>query len=325
MMPSIMSKTLITGATGLVGYNTVKELLAKGRQVRAAVRSVQRARELLPEEVELVEADVCDAGAIREAMMGCTHVFHCAGIPEQWLPDVARFQDVHVEGTKNVIEAALAEDVERFVYVSTIDVFAAAHGAEYDESVIDENPKDTFYERSKQDADRVVVSALERGLPAVFVHPAAVFGPGPTGTRGLNDYFVELRDRKIPGILPGGMPIVYGPDLGRGLLLAEEREAGSRYIFCDSYFSLQELATLLVAECPSAKVPMTLPLWLAKIVSAGGESLAKIRKKPPLIPNGQLIFLQWQAKPQSTKAHEELGWTTTPTAEAIAETMRALA
>jgi nucleoside-diphosphate-sugar epimerase len=274
--------------------------------------------------VELVEADVCDADAIAEAMKACTHVFHCAGIPEQWLPNNDRFIDVHVGGTQIVVDAALAEGVERFVYVSTIDVFEAADGASFDESVIDENPKGTHYERSKQAADRVVVAALDRGLPAVFVHPAAVFGPGPSGSRGLNDFFVDLRDRKIPGLLPGGMPIVYGPDLGRGLLLAEECEPGSRYIFCDSYYSLQELAALLVKQCPSAKVPMTLPIWVARMLSSGGEALAKIRKKPPLIPRGQLIFLQWRAKPQSHRAVKELGWTVTPTEEAIAETMRSL-
>jgi dihydroflavonol-4-reductase len=320
-----MDRTLITGATGLVGFNTAKELLAAGRQVRAAVRSVSRARGVLPEEIELVEADVCDRASIARAMEGCSRVFHCAGIPEQWLPDTARFQEVHVAGTQNLIDAALAEGAQRFVYVSTIDVFAADTGAEFDESRIDEEPKGTAYERSKQDADRLVVAAVERGLPAVFVHPAAVFGPGPTGSRGINDFFLDLRDRKIPGILPGGMPIVYGPDLGRGLLLAEDSEIGSRYIFCDDYFSLKELATLLVAACPSAKVPLALPIWVARLLSEGGEAFAKIRKKPPLIPRGQLVFLQWQAKPQSTKAIQELGWTKTPTAEAIAETMRSLA
>lgn len=319
-----MERTLITGATGLVGFNTAKELLARGRSVRAAVRSIERAAKVLPPEVELVCADVCDKGAIAEAMKGCTHVFHCAGIPEQWLPDNERFVEVHVGGTQIVVDAALAEGVARFVYVSTIDVFEAANGASFDESVIDPKPKGTHYERSKQEADRVVVAALDRGLPAVFVHPAAVFGPGPSGSRGLNDFFVDLRDRKIPGLLPGGMPIVYGPDLGRGLLLAEERDPGSRYIFCDSYYSLQELAALLVNECPSAKVPMTLPITVARILSSGGEALAKIRKKPPLIPRGQLIFLQWQAKPQSDRAERDLGWTKTPTQEAIAETMQSL-
>ncbi len=320
-----MDKTLITGATGLVGYNIIQELLAAGRSVRAAVRSVERARAILPAEVELVSADVCDAKAIVEAMVGCTRVFHCAGIPEQWLPDDARFTEVHVGGTRNVVDAALAEAVERFVYVSTIDIFAAEVGASFDESTIDIEPKATAYERSKQEADRVVVAALGRGLPVVFVHPAAVFGPGPTSSRGANDFFKDLRDRKVPSLLPGGMPIIYGPDLARGMLLAEEQEAGSRYIFCDAYFSLQELAALLVAECPSAKVPITLPLWAARLVSASGELLAKVRKKPPLIPKGQLIFLQWRARPKSGKAEKELGWTKTPTAEAIRATLESLA
>jgi uncharacterized protein YbjT (DUF2867 family) len=63
-----MDKILITGATGLVGFNTAKQLLAAGRPVRAAVRSVSRAREILPAEVEVVEADVCDRAAITKAI-----------------------------------------------------------------------------------------------------------------------------------------------------------------------------------------------------------------------------------------------------------------
>jgi dihydroflavonol-4-reductase len=319
-----LHKALITGATGLVGFSTARELLKAGRPLRAAVRNLDRARQILPEPIELVEADVCDAASMRAAMQGCQRVFHCAGLPEQWLPDPDRFQQVNVEGTRNLVEVALELGVEKFVYTSTIDVFAAEDGAEFDERVIDPNPKGTHYERSKQEADRVVVAGIERGLPAVFVHPAAVYGPGPAGSRGVNDFFADLRDRKIPGLLPGGMPIVYGPDLGRAQLLVEESEVGSRYILCDRYYTLEELATLVAEVCPEAKVPMILPTWVARVLSAGGETFAKVRKKPPLIPKGQLHFLLWGAKPQSARAEKELGWSQTPTSQAIAETMEFL-
>jgi dihydroflavonol-4-reductase len=321
-----MTQTLVTGATGLVGHNVATALLERGRGVRAAVRNLDRARSVLPAEVEIVEADVCDEQAVRAAMAGCSRVFHCAGLPEQWLPDPDTFQQVNVGGTRNMIAAALDEGVERFVYTSTIDVFAAARGAEYDESMLDEEPKGTYYERSKQDADRLVVAALAEGLPAVFTHPAAVYGPGPAASPGLNDFFARLRDGKVPGLLPGGMPVVHAGDLALGHLAAEDCDPGSRFIFSDRYFTIQDMAAVVLAQCGdgNSRIPMTLPGWLASLVSACGETLAKVRKKPPLIPRGQLTFMRWGARPRSDRAREFLSWQVTPFEEGVRQTLASL-
>lgn len=316
-------KTLLTGGTGLVGYHIAKALVAEGRSVRAAVRDVSRARAILPADVELVEADIVDAASLEKAIKGCQRVYHCAGLPEQWLPDVDRFRQVNVEGTRNMLDAARNARVERFVYTSTIDVFAAEPGAEYDESVLDDAPKHTFYERSKQEADRLAVAALEEGLPVVFTHPSAVYGPGPRNGSGLNGLLLDLARRKVPAILPGGMPVVLGTDLAAGCLAAEETEPGSRFIFSDRYYSLREIAEAVAEQCEDAKVPMTLPNWLASLVSFCGERIASIRKKPPLIAKGELTFLRWQARPNSAKAHKELGWNVTPFSEGIRQTLDA--
>ncbi len=318
-------KTLITGATGLVGFNIATALLAKGRNVLATVRDVDRAKAILPSDVELIKADITDKTGIHKAMEGCARVFHCAGLPEQWLADPKRFDEVNVAGTQNVIDAAIAHDVERFVHISTIDVFAADVGAEYDESVLDAHPKGTYYERSKQDADRLVVKALKHGLPAIFVHPAAVYGPGPAASPGMNHFIADLRDRNLPGLLPGGMPVVFVHDLSNGVMLAEDCKPGSRFIFADRYYTLQEIATVVAEQCPSAKIPRTLPNWVAGILSRGGEALAMVRKKPPLIPKGQLHFLRWQAKPQNHKAVTELGWQVTTLSDGVRKTLEFLA
>lgn len=161
--------TLVTGATGLVGHNVVAALLARGRRVRALVRDVARARQTVPAGAELIAGDVTDEASVARALVGCRVVYHAAGLPEQWLRDPQAFQRVNVGGTRVVGEAALRAGVERFVYTSTIDVFRAARGERYDESTLDLEPKGTPYERSKQDADRWVVQAQARGLPAVYL------------------------------------------------------------------------------------------------------------------------------------------------------------
>lgn len=312
---------LVTGATGLVGHSIVTELLARGHSVRTLVRDVDRARGLLPEAVELVAGDVTDAESVARAMAGCETVYHAAGLPEQWHKDPSIFERVNLGGTMTVGEAALANGVRRFVYTSTIDVFQASSGETFDESTLDDRPKGTHYERSKQEADRWVAAAIERGLAAVFIHPAAVYGPGPAGSPGVNQLVTDLCRRKVPALLPGGMPLVSSTDVGRGHVLAAERPVGSRYILCEGYYSLREIAQAVAALFPAAKVPRTMPMWAAQMISGAGELASKVTRRSPLLPRGQLHFLRWGARPSGARAERELGLSFTPLEDGLEQTL----
>ncbi len=308
-----MSRVLVTGATGLVGFNIVQALRRRGADVRCLARSPDRARGILGEGVEVVRGDLADETSVDTAVRDCSTVYHAAGLPEQWLSDPSIYHRLNVGGTRTMIGAALKHGVERFVFTSTVDVFAAATGEEHDESVIDREPKGTAYERSKQEADRMVAEAIDRGLPAVFMHPSAVYGPGPLTSRGLNHFFADLRDRKIPLLLPGGLPVAFAPDVGEGHVLAAERaEIGDRFILSDAYFSLEEMARRVADIVGLKKTPPVLPLWVGRLVSEVGEQVSRFTRRPPLIPKGQLHLLQWGAKPIATRAKEQLGWRMTP-------------
>lgn len=317
-----MAKVLLTGGTGMLGNHLARELIADGRSVRALVRSPERARRVLPESCELVEGDVTQPATIERALADCDVVYHAAGLPEQWLRDEQTFQRVNVEGTRNLVDAALAHGVRRFVYASTIDVFAWRPGEPFDESIIDPEPKGTAYERSKQDADQVVAAACERGLPAVFLHPSAIYGPGPAGSPGLNALLCDLARGALPMILPGGMPVVFGTDCARGHILAEEKApVGGRYILSESFWTLSELARAVKEERPNAKIPAVMPFWLPGVVAAAGEALSRLTGRPPLIPRGQLHFLESHAVPVSTLAQRELGWKPTPFRQTLRSTL----
>jgi len=318
-----MKTVLVTGGTGLVGFNIIKSLLKRNYKVKALVRNLEKGQRLLPKECTLVQGDICHPQSLSKAMQECQWVFHAAGFPEQWMKNDDTFQEVNVQGTANMIEAALNAKIERFIHTSTIDVFEGISGKEYDESIIDPNPKGTLYERSKQQADQLVVAALEKGLPAIFLHPAGLFGPGPTDSPGMNDFFVKLKNKQVPMLLPGGLPLVYGPDVGEGhVLAAEQAGTGERFILCESYNSLPQLTKNVLHKInPKLKTPPVMPLAVAKIVSILGEALANLINKAPLIPKGQLHFLQWQAIPVSHKAQHQLGWQATPFNEALQDTL----
>jgi dihydroflavonol-4-reductase len=318
-----MDITLVTGATGLVGYNIVAALLQRRRKVRALVRSLEKGRRRLPADCELVQGDVTDRDSVERALAGCTVVYHAAGFPEQWMKHPAIFDQVNVGGTRNMLAAALQQNIRRFVYTSTIDVFSAAAGQEYDESLLASYPKGTPYERSKQAADQAVTAALENGLPAVFLHPAGLYGPGPSDSPGTNDFILKLHRGQVPMLLPGGFPLVFAPDVGEGHVLAElKSEVGGRYILSEDYYALPDLARVILEELGLRKrVPPVMPMGIVKAVAAIGEWWAGITGKPPLIPKGQLHFMQWQAFPKNNKARQVLGWSPTPLRSGLQQTI----
>lgn len=318
-----MDTTLVTGATGLIGYHVACALLRRGRRVKALVRSLERGQALLPEACELAQGDITDRAAVRRAMEGCSIVYHVAGLHEQWLPNPAQFHDVNVGGTQNAVDAALELGVRRFVYTSTIDVFAGKAGDEFDESRLDPQPRGTPYERSKQVADQQVAAALPRGLPAIFLHPSAVYGPGPTSSPGFNVLIGQLQRGQLPALPPGGAGVVFAPDTGEGHVLAEERATvGSRYILSESYCTTEDLARVVFAEMGWHKQPPpTPPPPLARGIANIGEWISQFTHQPPLLPKGALCFMLWQAHPCSDKARLELGWRPTPLREGIKQTI----
>lgn len=322
-MGEIARRVLVTGGTGMVGNCIVQSLLARGHHVRALVRSPEKGRALLPAACELVQGDVTAPGTLAPAVAGCEWVFHAAGFPEQWMRDPGTFDRINAEGTANMVAASRAAGVARFVLTSTIDVFRWRKGETYDESELDPEPKQTYYERSKQRADQIVAEAVAGGLDAVFLHPSGVYGPAPSDSPGTNDLLLKLWHGKVPALLPGGYPVVFAPDVGEGHVRAAERAApGARFILSERYYPLTELAREMLAALGQArKVPRVIPLWLASAISTAGELKGRLIGRPPLMPRGQLQFLQVDSYPSATRATAELGLAFTPLAEGLAKTV----
>lgn len=308
-----MAATLVTGATGLVGNSIVRELLARKRRVRVLVRSPERARNVVPEGCELAAGDITDAAAVLRAAEGCDVIYHAAGLPEQWLRNPSVFEAVNVGGTRNAIDAARRVGVRRFMHTSTIDVFAMRPGEEFDESALATTPKHTHYQRSKQQADRLVEQALHAGLPAVFLHPSGVYGPGALSSPGLTRAIGMIGRGEVPLLLPGSVPVVYVDDIGLGHLLAEEQSpVGERFILHESAYDLHDFARLVCATTGRRKAPPTLPIWCARVFAAVGETFSTLTGRPPIVARGQVEFLQQHARPSSRKARERLGWQPLP-------------
>ena len=324
-------RALVTGATGKVGHSIARALLERGDEVRVLVRNPGRASSQLPPGVQAIRGDVTEPASVEKAAAGCELVFNAMGLPEQWFADPDIFERVNARGTETVVRAAAATGARRVVHTSTIDVFHAEPGTPFDESQVAEYPKGTAYERSKQHAERLALAAAaETGVELVIVNPAAVYGPGPSGSAsvelGLLRPVVEGKRAAVPLLPPGGLPMVYSTGLATGQLLAAARGVpGERYILCDGHMSFRELAETAVRLAGRGRVPAVMPIPLAKTLAAGGELVSRAIRKPPLLPKGQLHFFLWDARPQSGKAQRELGWVPTPLEEGLRAVVSAFA
>jgi dihydroflavonol-4-reductase len=318
-------RALVTGATGKVGGAVARALVARGDEVRALVRDPDRARSLLPPEVELVRGDVTEAETVAAAVAGRELVFNSMGLPEQWTGDDGIFERVNARGTETVVRAARDAGVRRVVHTSTIDVFHAERGGRFDESRVAAYPKGTAYERSKQHAEELAFAA--RGdVELVVCNPAGVYGPTPASSVSLDgELFAPLIAGRLPLLPPGGFGVCLDAGVAAGHLLAADRgRDGERYILCDRHVGFAELARAVVDVAGRGRVPRVLPVGLAKAISAAGEAVARAIRKPPLLPRGQLEFFLWDARPDSTKAQEELGWEPTALEDGLRTAIRAL-
>ena len=316
-------KVLVTGATGKVGNAVSRKLIERGDEVVALVRNPDAAAGVLPDGVGAVQGDVRDTEACRRAAEGAEAVFNCMGIYEQWLRDTGVFDAVNAEGARNVVEAAKAAGARRVVHTSTFDVFHAERGGTVVESRLADYPKGTAYERSKQHAEELVLAAGGNGTEVVIVNPAGVYGPGPWAASGIDSAMRDAIRRRLPLCPPGGITLGFVEAVADGHIAALERgRPGERYILGGPYASVREICQIAVSEAGRGWVPPAIPEAVAKGISAAGEAVARVIKRPPLLPEGQLHFLLWQARTDTSKAERELGYRPVSLQDGIGATVR---
>jgi dihydroflavonol-4-reductase len=183
-------------------------------------------------------------------------------------------------------------------------------------------PMRSAYEVSKTRADALVEKASARGLPAIFIHPSAVYGPMSSTPTGTSRFLADLLNNRVPMLRPGGLPLVLNEDLAQAQVLAQAKAAvGARYLVAESCQTLQQIAQAVQALEPETKVPPVMPLWVAKLVAQSGQALSRLTRRPPLLTPAELNVLCRTGKPDTAKIMRELGWCPTPFAQGLARTL----
>ena len=170
-------KYLVTGATGLLGNNIVRQLVAAGEQVRVLARASSDPRSLAGLPIERAAGDVRDPAAVAEACRGVQAVIHSAGHVHLGWKQLEQHRQINVEGTRNVAAAARAAGL-RMVHVSGINALGLGRlDQPADEETALPGIVECPYVVTKREAEQVVLAEVARGLDAVIVNPGCMFGP----------------------------------------------------------------------------------------------------------------------------------------------------
>jgi dihydroflavonol-4-reductase len=313
-----MKPTLVTGASGFVGWHVARLLLERGHRVRALVR----ANSVVPEiEVERVTGDLRDAASLARAAEGCGLVFHVAADYRLWSKHPEELYGSNVDGTRNMIDAARSAGAERFIYTSTVGCIGVPHDAVGDETQpVSVDEMAGAYKRSKFLAEQVALDAARTGFPVVIVNPTAPMGdhdfkPTPTG-QIVKDFLAGA----MPAYIDTGLNVVNVRDVALGHLLAcEQGKPGERYILGCANMSLgeilRELARITGRRAPTIELPYFVA-WTAGVVTT---ALAHLTGIPPRAPLEAVRMAKKKMFVSHEKAARELGYAPRPAATALAD------
>jgi dihydroflavonol-4-reductase len=318
-----VSRYFVTGATGFLGGELVKQLIGRGHLVTALVRSTEKATLLSTLGVDLQLGDITDRDSMRGPMEGVDGVFHTAAWYKIGAADTIHLAErVNVEGTRNVLETARDLNIPRVVYTSTVGVFGDTHGTLVDESYYAEGPFLTEYDRTKWLAHYQVALPLARaGLPLVIAMPGAIYGPGDTSA--LQATLAQLlRGRLFVTPRRVSFSWSYVEDVARGLRQAMDAgRPGECYLLTGPVHEFED-AFALAARLASRRPPFLHPGPMTMRAAAALAGLLERWEIQPPMPAETLRLMAgttWIGS--SSKAEKELGWSARPLEEGLRHTI----
>lgn len=306
-------KAFVTGGTGFIGQRVVEKLRARGDEVVALVRSPGKAAPLLESGATLVEGDLSDEQAIRHGTEGADAVFHIGAIYKVGIPksEHEQLREANVEGTRHVLDAAIAAGVPRIVYVSTGNVFGNTRGQVVDETYErDDEDFVSYYDETKYRAHQIAKERIAAGAPIVIVQPGVVYGPGDHSEVG--NVITRVSKGKLPAkaFTDAGFTMVHVDDVADGVVLAHDKgRIGEAYAIGGERVRMGELIDR-VAEIAGRKPPrFTMPTGVLKVMAPLGPVIGPVVGMPTnmhetiSVSDGVTYWFR------DDKARSELGYT----------------
>lgn len=321
-----MKPTLITGATGFLGTHLVELLRASGTELRVLSRGATRWDGVRG--IAAVRGDVTNARDVMRAAEGVDAIYHLAGFVSRRPEDAPQLYRTHIEGTRNVCEAARALGGGKVVFVSSSGTIAVgpepvAYGEDsgYKNDVVREWP----YYLGKIFAEKLALGYFRSyGLPVVVVNPSLVLGPGDERRSSTGDVVLFLRGQVL-AVPRGGLNFVDARDAAQGLILAMQHGApGERYLLGGENWTfarlIREVAGLSRRRAPKLKLSPRASLVSARLLRSAYRLVGKSFDLDDESIRMSALF--WYC--DSSKARRELGFRTRDPLETLKDTLQDL-
>ena len=305
-----MKKAFVTGATGFVGNAVTRALLKNHREVRVLARKNSNLKLLQGLKVELCYGDLRDPESLKRGISDCDEIYHVAAQYTFYNPKPEEIYSSNVQGTQNILQAALDKRIPKVVYTSTVGAIGIPGDGSpgHEETPISLMDCQGHYKRSKFLAEQEALSFYRKGLPVVIVNPSAPVGvadakPTPTGKM-----IVDFLNGKMPAYLDTGLNLIDVDDCAMGHLLAAEKgRPGQRYILGNQNLTLKEilreLSFLTGLKMPRVKIPHGFAMTMAHL----SETWSRWSRKPPMIEKEAVLLAKKRMFFSSEKAVQELG------------------
>ncbi|MEA3221845.1 MAG: SDR family oxidoreductase, partial [Thermodesulfobacteriota bacterium] len=307
-------RVLITGASGFLGTNIVLACLEKGWKVKAFGLPGSNVKYIERPEVEMVFGDVADPDVVRKAMVGVDAAIHTAGDTSFWKRLFERQRRTNVDGVRTVMQACLDCGVKRVVHTSTVDVLGYNPNGLANEDWKDYNYANTGYNYAdtKREGERIALSFVKKGLDVIVINPGSMIGPYDH-TLQFGRLFKDIRDGKVPAVLPGGAPWAHVEEVARAHITAMEKgRSGERYI-CGGVNETYKAVFFLIAEAVGVRPPrFTMTSWMTVGYGYLMEFISSFTNTPPDLNPGQARYMSVFPKYDSSKAKAELDFKCIP-------------
>lgn len=319
-------KILVTGATGHLGANLVRRLLAEGEDLRVMIRRGHDKAALEGLDVEPVEADLVDRHAVAAAVDGCTHVYHCAALVSTIEGNAAhkrQVYDTNVRGTVHILDAARQHGVEKVVVSGSLS--ATGHDpATPSHEGMPFYPFDRQmpYGFSKHLVEHECLRAHAEGLNVVIATSCAIVGPHDYVPSRMGRVLIDYAHGKLGAYIPGGFEFVSGHDIANGHVLAMQKgRSGQKYIFSTAYSSVDDLLNIFRditgQPLPRLRLP---PILMALLAEMSDKTWFRLFPNAPRrFTPGAVRLLRMHRRVSLDKAGQELGYEPTGLTNAISD------
>jgi len=322
-------KILVTGGTGFIGTHLVRRLAGTDHQVTCLARATSDTSVLDGLGAELVRGDVTEPESVRAAVRGHDCVINLANVYSFWEPDPDVYRRVNVEGTRNVMEAALEAGVGKVVHVSTGGVYGKPKDVPFTEESEVGPTRFSEYFRTKYESDQLVWELYRaRELPLVMVYPMGVMGPGDPKATGR--YVQRIVMRRLPARVfeKCVFTFVHVKDVAEIIVRAAEKQdnLGEKYFAGTHRHTFGEISRM-VSEIAGVALPLfSMPDFMVMANAWLLTKIADIIKKPPLwdMAIDQMRVMKMGVRADGSKAERELGISYTPIETAVAEMIESL-